>query len=416
MGGVVVPKLTEYRKTVDCAPDKSVSVRAVIFNGYATGSATVKNISRCADVMSAAQCMRELGASVRFDGDSAHITGAAFRGAKLNCGNSATTARLLIGLLSGLNGVFELDGDTSLRARPMRRVTDPLREMGAEITDTDGRLPIKIIGAPLKGGEFDLTVPSAQVKSALLLAGLNASGTVRVTEKAKTRDHTEILLREMNGRISADGNTVTVAPSVIYARDMTVVGDASAAVYPVCLALGINGGACKIKNVGLNPTRTAVFDVLRASGANIKTDNVRGGAEPCGDVTAEYGVLRPITVSADVAPSVIDEIPALCALACAIDGVSEFAGVGELRVKETDRIFTTVAALKSLGADISATADKITVRGGKRLLFGEVDARGDHRIAMAASVAGAIGAGAYIADGECVAVSYPDFFKEVIGV
>ena len=150
MGGVVVPKLTEYRKTVDCAPDKSVSVRAVIFNGYATGSATVKNISLCADVMSAAQCMRELGASVRFDGDSAHITGAAFRGAKLNCGNSATTARLLIGLLSGLNGVFELDGDTSLRARPMRRVTDPLREMGAEITDTDGRLPIKIIGGAFK--------------------------------------------------------------------------------------------------------------------------------------------------------------------------------------------------------------------------------------------------------------------------
>ena len=414
--GVVVPKLKSYDKTLNCVPDKSISIRAVILNGYAVGKSTVKNISLCDDVKSAAQCVRALGASVEFDGDTAHIVGAPFRSAKLDCGNSATVARLLIGLLSGLNGVFELDGDSSLRARPMRRVIAPLREMGADITDTDGRLPVKIVGAPLSGGSFDFRIPSAQVKSAVILAGLNASDTVSVTESIKTRDHTENMLRVMNGRITTDGNTVTVAPSIVYSRDITVTGDLSGAVYPLCVALGVKGGKCTVKNVGLNPTRTAVFDVLKSSGANIVITGSTGGAEPCGDVSAEYGVLKPIRVDADVAPKIIDEIPALCALACAIDGESVFAGADELRVKESDRIRTVVAALKSLGADISETSDGMIVRGGKPLSFGEVKTCGDHRIAISAAVAGAIGAGAVIDDGDCVAVSYPDFFKEVIGV
>lgn len=224
------------------------------------------------------------------------------------------------------------------------------------------------------------------------------------------------MLRDMNGCVAVNENTVTVAPSILYSRDLTVVGDISGALYPICIALGVKGGKCVVKNVGLNPTRTAAIDVLKASGAEIKIKNTVSGTEPCGDIIAEYGALRPIIVTADVAPTVIDEILALCALACAIDGVSIFEGVGELRVKETDRIRAIVATLKNLGADIAETADRITVRGGKPLRYGEVSAQGDHRIAMAAAVAGAIGSGAYIADGDCAAVSYPNFFGEVIGV
>lgn len=410
-----VPKLNSYDKTLTVAPDKSISVRAVILCSYASGKSTVRNISLCNDVKSAVDCMKELGANITIDGSTAHIIGAPFRSCKLDCGNSGTTARLLIGLLSGLNGVFEVDGDSLLRTRSVKRIIDPLKLMGARITDADGHLPVRIVGSPLGGIEYFMPLSSAQVKSALLLAGLNCSSTVTVTEKIKTRDHTERMLKQLNGEVSEDGNTVRCANSVLFGNDITVPGDISAAAYPFALALSL-GSSCTVKNVGLNETRIGFLNVLRRAGAKVITSNYTDEAEPCGDVTVGGNALKPIIIGASDVPSVIDEIPALCALACHIDGVSVIEGIGELHYRESDMIAATVAALKSLGADIDQTDDSMIIRGGKKLAFGNVDPRGDHRIAMAAAVAGAAGNGACITDAEGVAKSYPSFFSEVIGV
>ncbi|MCH5155133.1 MAG: 3-phosphoshikimate 1-carboxyvinyltransferase [Clostridiales bacterium] len=415
MSEKTVPQLNSYDKTLIVPPDKSISVRAVVLCSYAVGNSTVRNISLCDDVLSAVDCMKHLGAKIDIQGNTAFITGAPFRSCALDCGNSATTARLLMGLLSGLNGVFEIDGDSSLRTRPMKRVIDPLRIMGARIADTDGHLPVRIIGSPLRGMEYFMPISSAQVKSALLLAGLNCSSAVTVTEKIKTRNHTEIMLNDMNGDVALDGNTVKCAGGIIFGNDITVCGDISAAAYPIALALAV-GGSCTVKNVGLNPTRTGFLDIVRKIGGRVSVDNRTDCAEPYGDISVSGGKLRPIIIGENEVPLVIDEIPALCALACHIDGVSVIEGAGELRHKESDRISCTVAALKSLGAQIEETDSGMIIYGGKPLKKGTVNPQGDHRIAMAAAVAGAAGAGAVVQNAECVSVSYPSFFEEVLGV
>lgn len=412
---VKIKRLNGYDRTIECMPDKSMSIRAVIFNAYAVGNATVKNLLLSDDVMSAVDCVRRLGATVELDGNTAHITGAAFSGCSLDCGNSGTTARLLMGLLSGLNGVYTLDGDESLRSRPMRRVIDPLRMMGADITDTDGRLPVRIVGSGLDGITYDMPIASAQVKSALLLAGLNARGPVTVNESIQSRNHTETMLSNMNVSVDRSGNAVSVAPGVVYARDFIVPGDISSAAYPICLAL-MTGGKCVVKNVGVNVTRTGIIDVLREIGADVEYKNLRGTAEPIADITVTGGrKLKPIKINGDIIPRLVDEIPVLCALACTIDGESVISGARELKVKESDRIATTTAALASLGADITPTDDGMIIRGGKRLRYGVVDSKLDHRIAMAAAVAAASGEGGVIVDGQCASVSYPSFYDEVIG-
>lgn len=416
MSKLTVKKLDGYNKAIDCMPDKSTSIRSVLFNAYAVGSATVKNLLLSDDVLSAVDCVRRLGATVELDGTTAYIKGAPFSGATLDCGNSGTTARLLMGLLSGLNGVFTLTGDESLSSRPMRRVIDPLVKMGARMTDTDGRLPVKIVGSPLSGIDYTMPVASAQVKSAILLAGLNAEGITTVRENVVSRDHTENMLSEMNGRITRSGKTASVERSVVYAKDFTVGGDISSAAYPLCLALMIKGGKCTVKNVGINKTRTGILDVFEAIGANVTLNNVTDSLEPTADITVKHGALKPFVIGGELIPRLVDEIPVLCALACFIDGTSVVKDARELKVKETDRIETTVAALKSLGADISATDDGMVIRGGKPLHFGTADSRLDHRIAMSAACAGAAGAGVEIVGAECASVSYPDFYKEVIGV
>lgn len=416
MSELSIDKIHEYAKTVECMPDKSISIRSVLFNAYAVGNATVKNLLLSDDVLSAIDCARRLGAKVTLDGTTAYISGAPFSGCELDCGNSGTTARLLIGLLSGLNGVFKIDGDESLRTRPMRRVIDPLKKMGAVIYDTDGKLPVKIVGGALGGIDYDMPIASAQVKSALLLAGLNAGDTVTVNEPIRSRDHTENMLRVMNCAVKVSDNSVSVAPSIIYSHDFTVPGDISSAAYPICLALCVKGGCCTVKNVGINPTRTGIIDLLRSVGAKIEYTNITQGAEPTADITVERGALKPFEIDGALVPRLVDEIPVLCALACFIDGTSVVKGARELRVKETDRIISTVDALRALGADITPTEDGMIIRGGKELRFGVVHSRLDHRIAMTAAVAGAAGGGVKIIDPECASVSYPNFYREVIGV
>lgn len=414
MNALTVQKLDGYDRVIDCMPDKSISIRSVLFNAYAVGTATITNLLPSDDVLSAISCAKALGADIEFDGHTAKIVGTPFCGGKLDCGNSGTTARLFIGLLSGLNGVFELTGDASLSSRPMRRVIDPLERMGADISSRDGRLPVKVTGSPLGGIDYEMPVASAQVKSAILLAGLNASAPVTVREKIKSRDHTENMLSAMNARISVDGNAVTIKKSILYCRDFVVPGDISSAAYPICLALSVKRGRCVVKNVGINPTRTGLIDLLRGIGADITYDNVKDGPEPTADICVRHGDLAPFTIDVDIVPRLVDEIPVLCALACTIDGVSVVKGARELRVKETDRIASTVEALSNLGADIEATDDGMIIRGGKPLVFGTVDSKLDHRIAMSAAVAGAAGGGVKIIDPDCASVSYPNFYSEVI--
>jgi len=409
-----VSSIIDVKRNYACPPDKSISVRAVILCGCADGISVVENLSLCDDVMSAVDCMRRLGAKIELDGNTAVIHGGKLKKrAKLDCGNSATAARLLIGLLSGMDGQFVIDGDDSLRSRPMARVTLPLEKMGARIVSQNGRLPITLTGGNLRGIDYCLPVSSAQVKSAVLLGGLNADGKTSVTENVKTRDHTENMLIHMGAAVNINGNTVSVYKSGLKAVDITVSGDTSAAAYPICLALAKNK-RCVIKNVGINDTRIGYIRLLKDIGANINFINTVGGKEPYSDIqVGESGKLRPFVIDGDTVPRVIDEIPVLCALGCFIDGVSVVSGASELRIKESDRITSTVRALKSLGADIDETHDGIIVRGGKPLAFGNVDAMGDHRIAMSAAVAAAAGSGAYITGADCVSVSYPTFFEEV---
>lgn len=414
MSSLVIKKLDGYDRTIVCMPDKSVSVRAVLFNAYACGDAVVRDLLLGDDVMSAVDCVRRLGATVEINGSTAKISGAPFASANLDCGNSGTTARLLMGLLAGLSGTFTIDGDASLRSRPMMRVIEPLRAMGARITDTNGRLPVTIIGTQLKGLDYSMPVASAQVKSALMLAALNATDDVTVREPAASRNHSENMLKCMNAKVAVNGNAVTVSPSILYSHDFDVPGDISSAAYPICLALAVKGGRVKIKNVGINPTRTGLIDLLKASGANIRFENVRGSAEPVCDVTVKQSPLKPFTVAGDIVPRLIDEIPVLAALACFIDGVSVIKDARELKVKETDRIASTAEALNALGADVTPTDDGMIIRGGKPLRFGTVDSKLDHRIAMSAAIAGAAGAGVNIIDPECASVSYPNFYKEVV--
>lgn len=416
MSDRIIRKIDGYARRLRCAADKSVSIRAVILNGFASGKSIVENLSLCDDVTSAVGCMRELGASIKLNGSTAEIVGAAFRGRKLFCGNSATVARLLIGLTAGLNGVFEIDGDASLRSRPMQRAIDPLISMGAEIKCDNGRLPAIVIGSPLKGIEYEMPVCSAQVKSAVLLAGINAVGRTVIKERVKTRDHTENMLRAMGADIDCTDDGISVSESILRARDIKIVGDASAAAFPIALALCVRDGECVVENVGINPTRTAYLDVLRKCGAQIVYSDVCDEDEPYCNINVRGGKLRPMFIGSDETPKMIDEIPVLCALACFIDGTSVIEGAGELRVKESDRLSGTVEALRSLGADIYANGDAIIINGGKPLCYGTVDPRGDHRIAMTAAIAGAAGGGVNIIGAECVSVSYPQFFEEVFGV
>lgn len=415
MKDVTVKKSNGYDRVVRCPADKSISVRAVILCSVAHGQSVVKNISACDDVMSAISCMRRLGAEIEIIGTTAYITGVEKpQSAVLDCGNSATTARLLTGLLCGCDGEWTVTGDGSLSARPFDRVAEPLAKMGAKLSGD--RLPVKITGAKLRGGSFVMSVPSAQVKSALLLAALNADGVTTVKEPIPTRNHTEIMLSDMGANIEVDGDTVRVERSVLSRIETTVPGDVSAAIYPIAAALCIPGGRCEIAGVGCNPTRTAYLDLLRSMGADITVENIRGGKEKTCDIVARSSRLSPFCISGKKSvASMIDEIPMLCGIACFTDGKSVVCDADELRVKETDRIKSTVSALSALGADIKETPHGMEICG-RPLFFGTADPRGDHRIAMTAAVAGACGNGVTVIGADCASVSFPNFYGEVLGV
>ena len=399
----------------DLPGDKSVTHRAIMLNAGAEGESVITNALMGEDCVSTCRCMRSLGAEIDVDGTTLRVKGTPRfrRGRELNCGNSGTTIRLLTGYVAGKQIDAKLFGDESLSARPMQRVAEPLSKLGAKITTTDGHAPVYVSPGPLQGADVVINVASAQVKSAILLAGISAEGETSVTEPNKSRDHTERMLLAMGAKLSVSGNKVTVQKSALKGVDVRVPSDVSSASY--FMALGALKGKVLCKNVGVNPTRTGILRAFDLLGVKYALLNERLSAgEPTADILVEKSPMQGITLTAKDVPSMIDELP-LVALLCAFaDGESRITGAKELRVKESDRIKTTVELINNLGGECEALEDGFVIRGKKKLIGGNVDSYLDHRIAMTGAV-GLLASenGGNIHRPECCAISFPDFFDKL---
>jgi 3-phosphoshikimate 1-carboxyvinyltransferase len=417
----VVEPLAHLHGHIAVPGDKSISHRALLIGAVCEGELRITGFGRSADTEATLAAVRALGAEVREDGgDALSVTGRGLRGLgpverPIDCGNAGTLVRLLAGLLAGQEGrAFELTGDASLSARPMTRIADPLGRMGADVETTAGTLPLRIRGAPLRGIDYALPVASAQVKSCVLLAGLTAAGETTVVEPAPTRDHTERMLAAAGARVRISPTSVTVRPADrLSLGAVEVPGDFSSAAPFVVAATLVPGSELHVHGVNLNPRRTGLLDVLERMGARITVYNRRTiGGEPGGDLDVRSAELVATSVGAGEVPLAIDELPLFALAAACARGRSRVRGAGELRAKESDRIEATVDALRALGGHAQATEDGLVVRGvPARLRGGRVDARGDHRIAMLAAVAGlASREGVEIVGPECASVSFPGFF------
>ena len=401
--------------------DKSIAHRYALFAALAEGRSTLAHFAPGADCRSTLTCLQGLGVEIEDGPDGTlYVMGRGFGrlrspSAPLDAGNSGTTMRLLAGVLAGHPFSSTILGDASLSRRPMGRVMAPLERMGARIEATDGRAPLTIHGARLHAITHEPDTPSAQVKSAVLLAGLHADGTTTVREPAATRDHTERAIAAFGGQLSVEGLRVSVAGGQRFeGRSLTVPGDFSSAAFWLVAAAALPGSRIDIDEVGLNPTRTALLDVLRRFGARVTIDVAASDAgEPRGSVSVEADRLGAVTIGADEVPALIDELPAIAALA-AHGGQVDVRGASELRVKESDRIATLVAGFRALGIDADERPDGFTVGGSSRSARpsgGVADAHGDHRMAMAFAIAAlAAERPSTIAGADAVIISYPEFF------
>lgn len=395
--------------------DKSITHRAVMLNAGADGEAEITGALMGEDCLSTCACMRALGAEITIDGTNVRVKGVSgFRsGQELNCGNSGTTIRLLTGFVAGKGIQAKLYGDESLSTRPMKRVSEPLSLLGANIQTTDGRAPVYVSPAKLHGADVSLAVASAQVKSAVLLAGLSAEGETSVTEPVKSRDHTERMLSAMGADLRVDGNKVTVKKSRLQSVNVCVPSDISSSAY--FMALGALKGQTLCKNVGVNPTRTGILKAFDKLGVRYTLFNKRvSGGEEIADILVEKSNMRAITLQEEDVPAMVDELP-LVALLCAFaDGETRITGAKELRVKESDRIKTTTEMINAFGGDCTETEDGFIIRGKKKLLGGNCDSYLDHRIAMTATI-GLLASerGGEISRPECCAISFPDFYKKL---
>jgi 3-phosphoshikimate 1-carboxyvinyltransferase len=401
--------------------DKSISHRAVLLGAIGEGETRVRGFGRSGDTESTIAAVRALGVTVHEDDvDRLRIEGAGLRGllqpqAPIDCGNSGTTLRLLAGLLAGQEGRFELTGDESLSRRPVDRIVEPLVQMGAGVESAEGRPPLAIEGGELRGIRYELPVASAQVKSCVLLAGLYAEGTTTVVEPLPTRDHTELMLAAAGVRVTRRQRRISVgAVERLSLGELVVPGDFSAAAPFVVAATLLPGSELTIHDVGLNPRRTGLLDVLARMGARITIfHRHRSGGEPVGDLEVRSAELVATEVHAEEVPLLVDELPLFALAAAFAHGESRVEGARELRVKETDRIETVTTALRALGVRIAATEDGFTVRGvPARPRGGRISSNGDHRIAVLGAVAGLVSRdGAELQDPEAVAVSFPGFFE-----
>ena len=395
--------------------DKSITHRAIMLNGGSEGEAVITNALMGEDCVSTCRCMRALGAEIDIDGTTLRVKGTPRfrRGRELNCGNSGTTIRLLTGFVAGKEIDAMLYGDDSLSSRPMKRVAEPLAMLGADVKTTDGHAPVYVSPKKLCGADVTIPVASAQVKSALLLAGISAEGVTSVTEPNKSRDHTERMLAAMGADVQVNGNRVTVKKSILKSLDVRVPADISSAAY--FMALGALKGKTLCKNVGVNPTRTGILKAFDLLGVKYRLLNERvSGGELTADILVEKTPMKGIELTGEDVPSMIDELP-LVALLCAFaDGESRISGAKELRVKESDRIKTTAELIRNIGGDCTETEDGFIIRGKNKLRGGDIDSYLDHRIAMTGAV-GLIASefGGNIYRPECCAISFPDFFEKL---
>jgi 3-phosphoshikimate 1-carboxyvinyltransferase len=396
----------------------------------AEGASELRHFAAAADCHSTLDCMKSLGAEIKINRDTVHITGHGLRGLKgarraLDAGNSGTTMRLLAGILAGQEFTTQLTGDASLQKRPMKRVVGPLRQMGADIrAREDNFAPLEIRGGRLHAIDFKMPMASAQVKSAVLLAGLFAEGETVVTEPARTRDHTELALEEFGAPIEKTGKTIRLqgfaavnGGAQLQARSLDVPGDLSSAVFFIAAASLFPESNLLIHNIGLNPTRTAILDVFASMGASLQMLSVRSAhGEIVGDLAVKGASLRGGIIEGEQIPLVIDELPMLAALGPYTEQGIEIRDAAELRVKESDRIAALAENLRRMGATVEERPDGLRVGGrtAGKLRGAEIDPRGDHRIAMAFAVAGLAATGAtVIRNADCAAVSYPAFFDDL---
>jgi 3-phosphoshikimate 1-carboxyvinyltransferase len=436
---VIILPAKKIRGQVQMPGDKSVSHRAAMIAALAEGPSGIRNFSTSADCNSTLSCLDALGVAIEREGVNLLISGVGIDGlrepeAALNCGNSGTTMRLLAGILAGQNFESTLTGDESLLSRPMARIIEPLQMMGASISSPDGHAPLVIHGRkPLQAIAYELLVASAQLKSSILLAGLNAVGRTEVIENEVTRDHTERMLREFGVQIESGnseregqntGFSIVQGPAHFPARDISVPGDISSAAYFIAAAALLTGSSLQVSAVGVNPTRVLFLAQLRTLGLDVEITDVREESnEPVGVVrvdgsdgserqTSSAKFDAPFLIQGSIVPQLIDELPLLAVVGSQIEGGIEIRDATELRVKESDRIATTAMNLKAMGAEVEEFDDGLRVSGQTQLRGAKIDPRGDHRIAMAFTVAGLIADGeTEIEDAKCVGVSFPGFFE-----
>ncbi|KIY22108.1 MULTISPECIES: 3-phosphoshikimate 1-carboxyvinyltransferase [Mesobacillus] len=404
--------------------DKSISHRAVMFGSIAEGTTQIKNFLPGEDCLSTISCFQKLGVKIIRKDSEVIVSGNGIGGLKhpeetLYVGNSGTTIRLMLGILSGLPFESRLEGDESIAKRPMTRVTVPLSKMGARI---DGRnngefTPLIVKGGKLTGITYPLPVASAQVKSSVLLAGLQAEGETVVVEPVRTRDHTERMIKQFGGKVERTGDSVRVlGGQSLKAAHITVPGDISSAAFFMVAGAIVPGSDIVLRNVGLNPTRTGIIDVLITMGADIRIEpyEQEKAAEPAGDIRIQYSSLKATTIEGALIPRLIDEIPIIALLATQAEGKTVIKDAAELKVKETNRIDTVVKELKKLGVNIEATEDGMVIDGNQNLAGGTVSAHGDHRIGMMLSIAALLCEQEVVLErSDAVAISYPGFFDDL---
>lgn len=419
-----ITKSRSLRGEIEIPGDKSISHRGIMLGALAQGTTKITNFLQGADCLSTIRCFRQMGIEVENTCDEVLVHGQGLHslrapGLILDAGNSGTTVRLLSGILAAQDFSCTITGDASIQKRPMKRVMDPLTQMGAcmESQNQNGCAPLNIRGTRLRGIHYQSPVSSAQVKSCVLLAGLYADGKTSVTEPTVSRDHSERMLTYLGADISVQGTTVSIEPEPrLKAREIQVPGDISSAAYFIAAGLLIPGSQILIKNVGINPTRSGILKVCRAMGADIQYLNEKKDCwEPSADLLVTYSPLKGTVIEGEIIPTLIDELPIIAVMAAFAQGETIIRNAEELRVKESDRIQTVTDNLSAMGADITAAPDGMVIRGGRPLTGASIHTCRDHRIAMSFAVAGMAAEGVTsLDDAQCVEISYPQFFEDLM--
>lgn len=417
-----IPKLNRLHGKLTIPGDKSISHRAVMFGALAQGTTRITHFLEGADCLSTISCFQAMGIHIQKNKDEVLVEGKGLHGLQapldiLDVGNSGTTTRLISGILAGQDFTSRLTGDASICQRPMGRIITPLSLMGAQITsqNQNGCAPLTIQGGHLHGIHYQSPVASAQVKSCVLLAGMYADAPTSVTEPVLSRNHTELMLNYFGAQVTSKGTTAAILPQPdLKARDITVPGDISSAAYFIAAGLLVPGSEILLCNVGINPTRDGLLRVCQAMGGDITLLNVRNDGEPTADLLIRSSSLHSTEIKGEIIPTLIDEIPMIAVMAAFAEGTTVIRDAAELKVKESDRIQVMTDNLTRMGADVEALPDGMIIHGGKPLHGATIDSHKDHRIAMSFAVAGGICEGSLtITDGECVNISYPEFYTDL---